>query len=493
VAQIGVMGINLLVLPLFIKNLGAELYGIWILSGVVMGYLNVFDFGFTQGLQKYVAEARVKGDHKELSEVVVTGTGLLLIIGLLLGVLFWAGAQPIVEFFNIQPEHQLIATRLLRISAVFCVVMWPLRIVDVVLNATMHIKELSFLNAFKTGVQSLVMLGMVWMVQDVVLIKWVTAALMAGCSVGGLMLTTKYVPEISWNLIHFKIQQLKRMHKFSLGMFYTALILMFQSQIDPLIVAKYMTMAMITSYVVASKLFMIVQKISSLAVGVLTPASYSVAASGDKNRLARLTEESVFFRCVLATFFSSIAFYVAPDFIFLWVGPEFHGVTLWARVYLLMCPFISLANVSQIGKAAGEICLVNKFITAEIILNVALSIILVRWFGIGGPILGTVISFFLTGAPVTTSILLKKIGISSATRMYSLVLPSVAAAYFIVVLLSFLPFGREPGWMTLIMKSGLGMIFVGGGLAILVNRHLRRNQQSGLIARTISTLARKGG
>jgi O-antigen/teichoic acid export membrane protein len=301
------------------------------------------------------------------------------------------------------------------------------------------------------------------------------------------------VPEISWNLIHFKIQQLKRMHKFSLGMFYTALILMFQSQIDPLIVAKYMTMAMITSYVVASKLFMIVQKISSLAVGVLTPASYSVAASGDKNRLARLTEESVFFRCVLATFFSSIAFYVAPDFIFLWVGPEFHGVTLWARVYLLMCPFISLANVSQIGKAAGEICLVNKFITAEIILNVALSIILVRWFGIGGPILGTVISFFLTGAPVTTSILLKKIGISSATRMYSLVLPSVAAAYFIVVLLSFLPFGREPGWMTLIMKSGLGMIFVGGGLAILVNRHLRRNQQSGLIARTISTLARKGG
>ena len=209
-AQVLVMGINLLVLPLFIKNLGAELYGIWVLSGVVLGYLNVFDFGFTQGLQKYAAEARVAGDQRQLSEVVVSGTCLLFFIGLLLGALFWFSADAVVGFFDIQPENQQVASSLLKISALFCVVMWPLRIVDVVLNASMRIKELSFLNAFKTGVQSLVMLGMVWVAADVVLIKWVSAGLIAACSSFGLVLVKKYVPEIRWNFINFQVRQLKR-------------------------------------------------------------------------------------------------------------------------------------------------------------------------------------------------------------------------------------------------------------------------------------------
>ena len=239
VAQVGVMSINLLVLPLFIKNLGAELYGIWVISNVVLGYLNVFDFGFTQGLQKYVAEARVKDDNNELSEVVVFGVGLLLFIGLLLGGVFFISAKSIVEFFNIQPENQFIAQSLLQISALFCVVMWPLRIIEVILNASMRIKELNFLNAFKTSVQSVVMLGMIYMAADIILIKWVTAGLLAICSIYGFVLIRKYVPEINWNPIHFKLHQLKRMHQFSLGMFYISLLAMLSIRIDSLILENY--------------------------------------------------------------------------------------------------------------------------------------------------------------------------------------------------------------------------------------------------------------
>lgn len=35
--------IALFILPLFVKNLGAELYGIWVISGIVIGYFGMVD------------------------------------------------------------------------------------------------------------------------------------------------------------------------------------------------------------------------------------------------------------------------------------------------------------------------------------------------------------------------------------------------------------------------------------------------------------------
>lgn len=405
------MGINLLVLPLFIKNLGAELYGIWVLSGVVLGYLDVFDFGFTQGLQKYVAEARVKKDDKELSEVVISGGGLLLLIGLLLGGIFWIGAPSIVEFFNIQTEYQQVATSLLKISALFCVVMWPLRIVHVVLNASMRIKELSFLNAFKTGAQSVVILVMVWMAKDVVLIKWVTAGLIAACSAYGLVLLKKYVPEISWSPIHFKYHQLQRMHKFSLGMFYAALIGMMSIQVDNLVIGKILGMTAVTAYAISSKLFTLVQRFSALTLTALMPAVYNLN-SEDNSRVIRLLEESIRFRMMVSTFFSFGAILINRFFILHWVGEEYLWTVKWSVLFLCICPFIPLANISTVLRGCNQVRFVNVFVTVKIITNLVVSILLAPVLGIGGPIVGTAVSFSILGEPGWFSFLNRKIGCS---------------------------------------------------------------------------------
>ena len=102
VAMLGAQFVALLVVPLFIQNLGEELYGIWVIAYVILGFCNIFDFGFTQGLQKYVAEARAKGDQQELSEVVVSGLGFLTLIGLVIGTAVILSAEAIVHFFSFQ-------------------------------------------------------------------------------------------------------------------------------------------------------------------------------------------------------------------------------------------------------------------------------------------------------------------------------------------------------------------------------------------------------
>lgn len=73
--------IALFILPLFVKNLGAELYGIWVISGIVVGYLGMVDMGFTQGVMKYIAEAYAKKDFLKFNKVINTASVLFLLMG----------------------------------------------------------------------------------------------------------------------------------------------------------------------------------------------------------------------------------------------------------------------------------------------------------------------------------------------------------------------------------------------------------------------------
>jgi O-antigen/teichoic acid export membrane protein len=458
VAQVLVMGVNLLILPLFITNLGADLYGIWVISNVVLGYLNVFDFGFTQGLQKYVAEARVKGDDRELSEVVVTGIGLLLVIGLFLGVGFWVGAPVIVEFFSIEPENQLIATNLLKISAGFCVVMWPLRIVDIVLDASMRIKELSFLNAFKTGTQSVVMLGMVWEEADVVLIKWVTSGLLALCSVYGLVLLKKYLPEISFQPSLFNVNQLKRMQKFSLGMFYAAVLGLFSIQIDILIIGKLLTMGAVTLYAVASKPFQMIQQIAGLFMRTIVPAAYTLGARKDLTRLEALVSQGVRMRSLVSIPVCVIAFLCVQDFLELWVGNNFVDAVQWTQYFLLVPIFACLGVGANVCKVSGGLRLVNSLASAKIMLNLIVSIVLIRPLGIGGPILGTVISNLILGDMAFFWLYCKKTGIGSKLGYWYFVQVLLASLFAGALAWAGMRWADINGVLGLAIRAGFGAL-----------------------------------
>ncbi len=51
--------IGFFIIPLFVKDLGQELYGIWILSRTIMGYFSLLDMGVSGGIVKYISESFV--------------------------------------------------------------------------------------------------------------------------------------------------------------------------------------------------------------------------------------------------------------------------------------------------------------------------------------------------------------------------------------------------------------------------------------------------
>ncbi len=85
--------IALFTIPLLIKGLGIDRFGVLTLAWVVIGYFSLFDFGLGRALTKLVAEKLGEGRDGEIPTLVWTALFLMLCFGLV-GALFLAVLSP---------------------------------------------------------------------------------------------------------------------------------------------------------------------------------------------------------------------------------------------------------------------------------------------------------------------------------------------------------------------------------------------------------------
>jgi O-antigen/teichoic acid export membrane protein len=467
--------IAMLVVPLFIKNIGEELYGIWILTYVILGYGVIFDFGFVQGLQKYVAEARVKKDHIQLSRVVMSGLGLLTVLGIFFGLVVILAAHPIVQFFKIDPEHELVATQLLQIAGFLSIFTWPLRIADVVLNAAFRLKELAFVNAARQVIHSIVLLAFVYFSFPIIMIKWITSSAFVLLYIPAVSMVFKYVPEIEWNWKHFSIAQIKKMASFSFGIFYLAVLALLSTKIDNVVLGKIIGMSAITIYVIVSKPYEIIRQLSSMAMQSLMPASFNILPKATPKEREALMINAVKYRALILAPISAIVIVMMPSFIHLWVGEKYAQYAIWGQLFVGVHFFMPLSSMSTVGRIAGVMKLVNTMLTLKVFTNVVFSIYLTHKIGLGGVIMGTFISNIIFGEIVFGRFICKKMDISWSHVFTSFFQPTVVSVAYMSLLL-FLNTGHyATSWFSLIF---IAMLSYGLLMAVICPLFLREESQA---------------
>lgn len=389
--------VSLFVIPLFIDNLGKELYGLFVISNMLMGYVGMLDFGFTQGLTRQIGRTHSKNDKEGLSDAVSTGFWILLIIGLLTSSVIYFGRSYIIDFLHVAESNHTIASNLLIVTAAFSLFQWPLRLSQVILKGTLHIKEQSIVQASVQIFSSITMLGLVLASIGLVGIRLGVCIVMGlGLIVQGL-LVCKYISELHWNPLKFRKNAFREMFSYSMGMFYTRLVSMLQVRVDHLIIGGMIGVAAVTPYVIASKLFEVVRKNTGKIFGALLPTVFNLDTDENRHKLQTLLDDGVKYRALLVTPLAFLGIVIGPAFIRTWMGSEYEQYGIWAQLFMIL-HLITVFGVGQnIARGLGRLRLCNGVMTIRVIVNVSLSILLIPKFGIGGPILGTLISIGLLG------------------------------------------------------------------------------------------------
>ena len=127
-----------------------------------------------------------------------------------------------------------------------------------------------------------------------------------------------------------------------------------------------------------------------LLSGVLQPTSYRAFAEKDTNAIEMLMEKGTKYMAMLYIPVGYIGIIVSPMFIELWMGEAFLQYAFWSQAFLLLFVITSGFGMPiNLVFNSGRTKPPNVVKTISIILNLILSISLVKYYGIGGPIIGT--------------------------------------------------------------------------------------------------------
>ena len=104
IGQVVPLLIGIVTIPIIIRGLGVERFGILSLAWVVIGYFSLFDLGLGRATTKFVAEMLGKRETERLPHLIWTSFRIHFLLGLIGGLLLAFLTPLLVErVFNITP------------------------------------------------------------------------------------------------------------------------------------------------------------------------------------------------------------------------------------------------------------------------------------------------------------------------------------------------------------------------------------------------------
>jgi O-antigen/teichoic acid export membrane protein len=391
---------TLISIPLTIRYLGLEEYGLWLTISSVIAFFGFADLGIGNGLLNAISEAHGRDDRDIARRYVSSGFFLLSGIALLILAVFWA-AYPLIPWpavFNVKSAAAAREAGPATAALVFCfAASIPLGIVQRVQSGY---QEGFASNLWQSagnimGLGALLLAiyfhaGLVWLVLAVTGAPVLAAVTNAGVVFGWQRpwLRPRW-SSVTGNAARrlFKLGFLFLVLQVAIALAYTS---------DNIVAAQVLGADVVPQYAVPFRLFAIPSTLLYLLLSPLWPAYGEAISRGDAAWVRRTLRRSM----ITALLFSAAAAIVLVStgklVIRLWAGPQIHptwlllvGLGIWTVMAAVGNALSMLLNAMNVVRLQAYCAMIMA------VVNLGLSIVLARRIGVPGIIWGTVIAYTL--------------------------------------------------------------------------------------------------
>jgi len=396
------IGISLLLIPLTVKLLDQEKYGIWMTVFSIVTWFNMMDIGIGNGFRNKFAQAIARNDKQLAREYVQTLYSSILIIAILF-FLFFLSINPFLDWYKIlnifQPFDENISLILIVVFALFCFQLYTKNITTILL-ALQKTTE-SNLVILYGNVLSLVFILVLQVSQLATLFTIATAFMLAPVVVFivySFLLFKVSLREFKPKL--FVLPQKKYLNDLiSIGLkfFFIQLttIVMFSS--SNIIICQLFGPERVTPYNITFRLFSSLQTVFTIIVTPFWSAFTHANESGDykwiKLSINKLIKIWAIFCLIVLVFWL-----FSPYILNFWLGKDF-GITYYLSLQFAF--FVIITTWSNLFvfyiNGVGKIKLQLIIAFFQCIVNIPLSIFLAKNVGLNatGIILATNINMLL--------------------------------------------------------------------------------------------------
>lgn len=388
-AKLGGAVLSFVFTPYVLHRLGSDQFALWAILGSAVGYVSLFDMGLSQSFTRFLAEKRAVAPS-EASGVLYTGVAFYVLVGCVLVPISILLAPYIMTWLNISPELQKTGANALVVMVAYF---------SVTNLGALGRSSLDAMQRVDIG-QSVSLAGIVtYWVLGVALIWYglgiwsLVIAAVAGqllVIVVSLVLLRRSWPEVLVWRGFAPWSEIRRLMSFGAGLQVGATATTINLETDRLVIGKFVSMGAVTSYELGNMLARMVRSLPQAFLHSALPIVTDHVSREGSDSLRDSLESA-------ARAYSGVGFFlaggmtaVAPVLLSFWIGSPQH---LSAQVLAILAfgwAFVSATGVATtVMRARGRVRLEASYTFGMALVNVAVTVILVRPFGVLGVVAGT--------------------------------------------------------------------------------------------------------
>lgn len=474
-----VLGANILIsffiMPFLVHSLGDRWYGVWTIVGMFMGYYGFLDFGLSGAVSRFVARASGTHDHKEMNTVINTSLALFCGLGLIslvvsLGV---AGAS---SYFIEDHEEAVLFSKVMVIMGASVGLGFPMHAFAGILVSKVRYDLTAYLRLFKLFTRAGLMFYFIGHGHGILAMAVITFLVDIAGYILNFFFVRSVFPQIRFGIKWFKRSRIRTLFNYSKYSMLNNLADHLKFKVDSFVIAGFLGASMVTHYYIAGRLIEYFSQFMLKAVGTLTPVFSQYEGRGDFDGIRKWLFSGTRISAMLSFFIGGSLIFYGKAFIDRWMGVGYKSSYI-VLVILTSAMIFDLMQTPGIGALFG--ISKHKYYAiancCEAILNLLLSLILVRFYGIYGVALGTALEMYLFKLFIQPLYTCRIMQISLFDYVFKTI--ALTAVKTLLPLCAFFIVAHRfvlPEFTRIFTLAGLQIIFLGPFILFLVLRREER-------------------
>ena len=380
--------------PFVVRSLGPTAYGIWILAVSTVSYLSLFDLGMRSAVIRFVSKAQAQGEVQELKSAVGAALWFRLLIAGVVALISVLLAVAFPHLFKVPQDLRSAG----QITVLLCALGMAITLVSGVFGGILAAIHRFDLLSTITMVQTLARAGGVLILlhsgRGLVSLAWweLTVVTLAGVLTIGIAL--KIFPHCRVRIARPELQSLKSLWSYSLITFVWMIAVQIVISTDNLVVGAFLSVGLVAYYSIGGSLITYSGQVVSSLCTTFTPLASGLEASGKFDELRALLLRGTQATLAVAMPIALTLFFRGRTFIGLWMVPRYIEISGTVLQILMISQILStgVLTAGYIMMAIGKHKAAAKWSLAEALINLGLSLILVKRMGLYGVAWGTVVA-----------------------------------------------------------------------------------------------------
>lgn len=385
--------IAFVVSPIIVSTLGKEMYGIWTLIVSITGYFTVLDFGVNTAIVRFVSSAVAKRDFSAARAIYSTSMAIFGSIALVILLFSLVFGYFLPDIFEI---HQVTRGYLYAVFVVSAVDLSIGLLFSVYQGSLVALQEFKFINGTSICINIVRSVILVLALKNgaglltIALLQLGASLVRAACQYMQLRKKYEYL-KVDRHVVDRTT--VNSIYNYSVYSFVIAVALKLLFYTDSVVIAAQIGVAAVAFYAIPSTLLDYLEKFVWSMISVLVPVISTNQAQGDDSRNTKLYILGTRYSLLISLPIVISLYVYGDDFIRLWMGPEFGERSRWVLRFLLIGFGFSFSQLIAHGilKGISKHKVLAYILAIEALLNLIISVVLAKPYGIEGVAVGTMI------------------------------------------------------------------------------------------------------